>query len=380
MAALPSSIMEGQWCGTPTGEVTLDILFRLPLAGRRDFKVVRTTLSHATAMPTGKILLEVRLLLHVRISHFQRQENTGGLLSQQAVGAFFRQLILNGSKRFLFRTRVLRLISLFKLAGRFKRRGVLRFPSFWFFVFWWSVCGVSWRGSVWVFSCSCFLSFSFSSLLWFFVGAGCFLPSRLCVSFPLALVWVPSLFFVFVFWFCFCFLLVLLFCCFGFWFVWSFVWCWFCFVCPLLLSLVFCFWFWFCCLFCLSLFLSGLFGCCFCFVVLSLFVFVFGFVCPLWCPLSFVCVVFVAFPFCFCLGLSLVVFCWRCCSFVFGSPWFSLFFVFPFSPSFLVSFLVFSFFRCGSSFSSFPNLHLCRDFPCFLFFQFLSYLLSILFA
>ena len=95
--------MEGQWCGTPTGEVTLDILFRLPLAGRRDFKLVRTTLSHAYSYAVqGKILLEVRLLLHVRISHLQRQENTGGLLSQQAVGAFFRQLILNGSKRFLF--------------------------------------------------------------------------------------------------------------------------------------------------------------------------------------------------------------------------------------------------------------------------------------
>ncbi|CAE8685461.1 unnamed protein product [Polarella glacialis] len=38
-------------------------------------------------------------------------QNTGGLLSQQAVGAFFRQLILNGSKRFLYRTRALRLIS-----------------------------------------------------------------------------------------------------------------------------------------------------------------------------------------------------------------------------------------------------------------------------
>ena len=104
--------MEGQWCGTPTGEVTLDILFRLPLAGRRDFKLVRTTLSHAYSYAVQEILLEVRLLLHVRISHFQRQENTGGLLSQQAVGAFFRQLILNGSKRFLFRTRALRLIRL----------------------------------------------------------------------------------------------------------------------------------------------------------------------------------------------------------------------------------------------------------------------------
>jgi hypothetical protein len=28
-------------------EVTLDILFKLLLAGRRDFKLVRTTLSHA---------------------------------------------------------------------------------------------------------------------------------------------------------------------------------------------------------------------------------------------------------------------------------------------------------------------------------------------
>ncbi|CAE8645502.1 unnamed protein product [Polarella glacialis] len=336
MAALPSSIMEGQWCGTPTGEVTLDILFRLPLAGRRDFKVVRTTLSHATAMPTGKILLEVRLLLHVRISHFQRQENTGGLLSQQAVGAFFRQLILNGSKRFPFRTSVLRLISLFN----------------WEDVLSDGVCCVSppsgssfsggrcvvFRG---VALCGSFLVLVFfllfSSLLWVFV--------LVRVVFSLLVFVFPFLWLLFgfllcflslVFCFCFCFLLVLLFCCFGFWFVLSFVWCWFCFVCPLLLSLVFCFGFGSVVPFCLSLFLSGLFGCCFCFVVLSLFVFVFGFVCPLWCPLSFVCVVFVAFPFCFCFGLSLVVFCWCCCSFVL---------VLPGSPCSLC-FLLFSFFSC----------------------------------
>ncbi len=30
-------------------EVTLDILFKLLLAGRRDFKLVRTTLSHANS-------------------------------------------------------------------------------------------------------------------------------------------------------------------------------------------------------------------------------------------------------------------------------------------------------------------------------------------
>ena len=94
-------------------EVTLDILFKLLLGWPAGLQAGPYHLEPRLQLcRAGKILLEVRLLLLVRISHFQRQENTGGLLSQQAVGPFFRQLILNGSKRFLFRTRPLRLIRL----------------------------------------------------------------------------------------------------------------------------------------------------------------------------------------------------------------------------------------------------------------------------
>ena len=70
-------------------EVTLDILLSYFMAGRLDFEAVRTTLSHAGRLcRAGKFLLEVRPLLLFRISHFQRQENIAGLLSQQADGGF----------------------------------------------------------------------------------------------------------------------------------------------------------------------------------------------------------------------------------------------------------------------------------------------------
>ncbi|CAE8670666.1 unnamed protein product [Polarella glacialis] len=316
-------------------------------------------------MPYRKILLEVRLLLHVRISHFQRQENTGGLLSQQAVGAFFRQLILNGSNGFLFRTRGLRLISLFNWEDVLSD-GVccISPPSGSSCCGGRCLCFVAWLGVGLVLVLCSFLFVSF--LVVVFVGAGCLLPSRFCVSFPVALVW-----FLLCVWFCvlffvFCSLLVLLFCCFGFWFVLAFVWCWFCFVCLVVVPCLLFFVFVLLCLCVCLCFLSGLFGVCFCFVFLSLFVFVFGFVCFLWWPLSFVCVSFVAFPFLFFVLACLLFFVGVFALLFWFSPVLFVLRVSFFSPSFLVSFLAFSFFRCGFlllSFSSFPNLHLRRDFP-----------------
>ncbi|CAE8650535.1 unnamed protein product [Polarella glacialis] len=325
-------------------------------------------------MPTGKILLEVRLLLHVRISHFQRQENTGGLLSQQAVGAFFRQLILNGSKRFLFRTRVLRLISLFNWEDVLSDGVCCVSPP----------SGSSFSGGRCVVFRGVALCGSFLVLV---LPLFRFLP---CCGFSLVRVVFSLLVFAFPFlWLLFGFLLCFLF----LFFVFGFVFCWFfCFValvfglfcllfgvgfvlfvlccCPLsfvfvlaLLSLFVCF------CFCLG-FLGAVFVLCFC---LCLFLFLVLFV-----PCGVLCLLFVLLllPFLFVLVLACLLL-----SFVGVVAllfWFSL--VLPvlcvsfFSPSFLVSFLVSSFLRCGSSFSSFPNLHLCRDFPCL---DFSSFFLSL---
>ncbi|CAE8740165.1 unnamed protein product [Polarella glacialis] len=317
-------------------------------------------------MPYRKILLEVRLLLHVRISHFQRQENTGGLLSQQAVGAFFRQLILNGSNVFLFRTRVLRLISLFNWEDVLSD-GVccISPPSGSSCCGGRCLCFVAWLGvGLFLVLCS-FLFVSF--LVVVFVGAGCFLPSRFCVSFPVALVWFLLcvwfcvLFFVFVLCWSFCFVALV----FGlFWPLFGagfvlFVW---------LLFLVFCFLFLFCCVFvfvfvfCLG-FLGFVFVLCFClclFLFLGLFVFCGG-------PCLLFVLLLLPFPFLFFVLACLLLFFVGFFALLFWfSPVLFVLCVSFFSPSFLVSFLAFSFFRCGFrllSFSSLPNLHLRRDFP-----------------
>ncbi|CAE8657334.1 unnamed protein product [Polarella glacialis] len=309
-------------------------------------------------MPYRKILLEVRLLLHVRISHFQRQENTGGLLSQQAVGAFFRQLILNGSNVFLFRTRVLRLISLFNWEDVLSD-GVccISPPSGSSCCGGRCLCFVVWLGvGLFLVLCS-FLFVSF--LVVVFVGAGCFLPSRFCVSFPVALVWFLLcvwfcvLFFVFVLCWSFCFVALvfgLFWPLFGAGFV-SFVW---------LLFLVFCFLFLFCCVFVfVFVFLSGLFGVCFCFVF-----FVFVCFCFWVCLFFVVALVFRLCCFCclslfvFCFGLSLVVFCWRFCSFVLvlpGSLRSSCFLLFSFFSCFFPCLFLLSVWFSSSFFFFFPE-------------------------
>ncbi|CAE8601060.1 unnamed protein product [Polarella glacialis] len=167
------------------------------------------------------------------------------------------------------------------------------------------------------FSLFLFSPVSFSSLLLVFRGCcGLFSPFLfLCLlsfcpwlvfSSVVALVFVFAFVFVgsFVFWFLLLFLFL------------SFVCLCFCFVCPLLLSFVFCF--------------------CPLFLLFCVFVFVFG------CLLLF---------FCFC-----------CCSFVL------VFFVLCVAFSFLVSFLFLFVFCCSSFLSSLLVTHPCRNFPCLRFF------------
>jgi hypothetical protein len=75
--------------------VTIDILLSYCMAGRLDFEAVRTILSHAGRLCRAEKFAGSEALLLFRISHFQRQENIAGLLSQQADGGFPCQPILN---------------------------------------------------------------------------------------------------------------------------------------------------------------------------------------------------------------------------------------------------------------------------------------------
>jgi hypothetical protein len=68
--------------------VTIDILLSYCMAGRLDFEAVRTILSHAGRLCRAEKFAGSEASAPLCISHFQRQENITGLLSQQADGGF----------------------------------------------------------------------------------------------------------------------------------------------------------------------------------------------------------------------------------------------------------------------------------------------------